>query len=311
MRFGLVILCLAFASSVALAQEETGEPSEGPPPAADAVTSETPEEEVWPEIVDGPRPEALIDLAAARESEGDGGLAIEALERFLETFPFDPRVAEITARLGALRKAKTRVTIESPHVAASVWMGGSKIAARTPAEIELPAGRHRIVVTARDGRSKVFDLVLPPASRRNLEVTFPGDFDPVERARFGAGEPLAAKMPEAEEPPTVAALEARRARRRVVALAGTSSATVVLTAVFGMMALSDAEEFRREPSEDVARSGERAAILADVSLGVALATGITALVLELRGRGEKKPSGVALAPALGRTGAGLVLRGGL
>src|SRR5690606_17144818 len=146
----------------------------------------------------------------------------------------------------------------------------------------------------------------PPASLRTLDVTFHGDFDPLERERFGTGEPLLVDAPREETPDA----DARRKKRRVVALAGLSSAALVLGGVFGMMALSDAEEFRRAPSEGVARRGEGAASLADVSLGVALVTGVTALVLRLKDR-EKKPAAVSLVPAIGAHGGGVVLRGGL
>ena len=279
--------------------------------ADDAPPAEASEEAALPpdtlELGPNGAPEALLAFAAAREAEGNGGLAIESLERFLESFPFDPKVPEVTARLAELRKAKARVTISSPHVSASVWLGGSKIASRTPAEVELPAGRHRLVVTARDGRSKVFALVLPPASRRVIDVTFAGDIDPLAQGRFGVGEPLLVEAPKEEAP---ADADSRRSRRRVLALAGVSTSALVFTGVFGMMALSDAEEFRRDPSEPVARSGERAAILADVSLGVALVSGVTALALRLRDR-AKKPAAVTVAPTVGARAAGLVLRGGL
>ncbi|NLY95094.1 MAG: PEGA domain-containing protein [Myxococcales bacterium] len=251
--------------------------------------------------------DALLAFAEARLDAGDGGLAIEALERFLEAYPYDARVPEVASRLRALRKSRSVVSIESPHVEASVWIGGSRVAPRTPARIELPAGRHSLVVSARDGRVTVVELVLPPASRRSVEVSFQGDFDPLERQRFGAGGPLEVEEPEVEAP----ALDARKKKRRVVALAGTSSSALVLTGVFGMMALADREEFRREPSEKVARRGERMAILADVSFGVALVTGVTALVLRLQDREKKSKSPVAIAPAVERGGAGLILRGSL
>jgi hypothetical protein len=251
--------------------------------------------------------DGLIAFADASEAAGDGGLAIEALERFLESFPFDSRVSDVTARLAALRKSKTRVRIESAHVRASVWIEGSKVADRTPAEITLPEGRHQIIVTARDGRSTVLDVVLPPASRRTLQVTFPGDFDPLEQARFGVGGTLVVEAPKEEKDEA----EAKRRRRRVLALAGVSSTALVFTGVFGMMALADAEEFRRDPSEKVARRGERSAIFADVSLGVAVAAGVAALVFQIKDRDKKPAPSVSVLPAVTRDGAALVMRGGL
>jgi hypothetical protein len=253
------------------------------------------------------RAQELLRRAEDAEAAGDGGLALEALERFLEAFPYDPRASGIVQRLAALRKAKTRVRIESPNAEASVWIDDTKLADRTPAEIVLPEGRHRVVVTARDGRSSEVELVLPPASRRVVEVTFAGDFDPLEQARFGVGGAVDVEAP--KEPEADPREEARK-RRRVVALAGVSSAALVLTGVFGMTALADDEEFRRAPSESVARRGERFAMLADVSLGVAIAAGVSALVLKLKNR-EKKPESVSLRPALVRRGVALVVGGAL
>lgn len=287
-------------------EAETGEGEAPEPPPFEEEFDESVELEL-------PRAEeraaALLELAREREAAGDGGLAIEALERFLETNPFDPRAARVQAALFELRKAPTRVRVESPHTEASVWIGGTKVADRTPAELSLPAGRHRVVVTARDGRSRALDLVVPPASRRQVEVIFPGDFDPLVQQRFGAGESLVFDVPGEEGEGDEEA--EKRKRRRVVALAGLSSSALVLTGVFGMIALSEAESFRREPSERVARRGERAAILADVSLGVALASGVAALVLKLKDRKEKAAAKVSLSPTLDRSGAGLLLRGAL
>jgi hypothetical protein len=253
------------------------------------------------------RARGLIDRADDAEAAGDGGLAIEVLERFLDSFPYDARAAEIAGRLAALRKAKTRVRVESPSAEASIWIDGTKLADRTPAELVLPEGRHRLVVTARDGRSMEVDLVLPPASRRVVEVSFPGDFDPLEQARFGVGGSVAVNAP---DEPAADARERARSIRRIVALAGVSSAALVLTGVFGMMALADDEEFRRTPSESVARRGERLAMLADVSLGVAIAAGVSALVLKIKDR-EKKPETVSVRPVPVRHGAALVVRGAL
>lgn len=258
---------------------------------------------------------ALLAMGERAEAERDGGFAIEAYERFLSLFPYDPRQDIVAARLSALRKKPTVLHIDGEVSEATIWIDSERVGSRLPFTHELVAGRYTLRVIARDGRRFEQRLVLPPGSKREVSVRFRGTTEEEWNERFGVGPSLALALD--AEPTPAEGPEKNRHRAVVFALAGVTAGGLVATTTLGLAALFEEERFRREPSFAIADRGERLAISADVFLAMSLATGITAVVLHFKGKAKqeaedaekRKTAGVSMAPMVHRGGGGVQLLG--
>jgi hypothetical protein len=148
----------------------------------------------------------------------------------------------------------------------------------------LPAGEHTIVVTA-EGHEPLTEVVTVRGSeKRTLTLTLT---------------PVAAPPP--VPPPAQPQPTEDEGRSNVPAYVtlGIAGAGVILGTVFGIQALSAKSNFDDEPTVDNADEAERAALIADMSFGVALTFGITGAVLLFSG-GDDEPeettSSNSLAP---------------
>jgi hypothetical protein len=255
-------------------------------------------------------PARLLEVAEARLAEGDGPGAVEALERFLVVAPGAPEAEAIRARIAALELAPTTLTITSTPPGAQVRVDGEPAGA-TPLRVDVPAGAHELEVLLAGHVTAHERVVVGYASRRAVQVPLePEPTPPPTDERFGAGPPI-------EVPPPEAAAEAAPGERKVGAAvwatSGIAAGALVVGTVFGFLALAEESEFNLHPTEAHADRGERYALLADISFGVAAASAITALVLWLRpepppGRAEARlrlrfdfdasPSGAGLGARL-------------
>jgi len=91
---------------------------------------------------------------------------------------------------------------------------------------------------------------------------------------------------------------------------GIAGAGAILGTVFGIQALGAKSDFEDNPTEDDADKAERAALIADMSFGVALTFGITGAVLLFSGgddeeEAEKSAAIPVLAPVVGPKGGGM------
>ncbi len=135
----------------------------------------------------------------------------------------------------------------------------------------------------------------------------------LHKAREAAAAAVAEEPVVEEEPePPPPAPARRNVKPAIWTLTGVSAASLVTGTVLGILALAEQDDYRNNPTKDKADRGERLAIFADVTFGVAVVTGITALVLHLVSRDRKKDSRdeakLELSPELGKTHSGLSAR---
>lgn len=265
--------------------------------------SEPPDDEI---------PTALLAVAEQAEASRDGGFAIEAYERYLSLFPYDPRHEIVSARLSALRKAPTELRLNGEHNEVTIWLNDVRVGGGLPSTHMLTAGRYALLIISRDGRRFEKSIVLPPGSRREVNVRFMGGSDDELNERFGAGPSLVLTVDTEKE--EASAEQKNRHRGLVFAMAGVTAGTLIATTTLGLAALFEEERFRVEPSFEIADRGERLALSADVFLAMSVASGITALILHFKGKtkaeekSEEKAS-VALMPMVSRGAGGVQLVG--
>jgi hypothetical protein len=206
--------------------------------------------------------------------------AIAAYKAFLDSDPgekfaahIDPVKQRVEALEATLPSTITITVAPADAKNVSVSVDGAKLVGN---KTEVPAGEHTIVVTADGFEPKTEVVTLKGNETREVTVTLAAAVKVAPPPK-----PKAKPKPKQEEP------EERSNVPAYVTL-GIAGAGIVLGTVFGIMALGAKSDFDDEPTTDNADSAERAALIADMSFGVALTFGITGAVLLFSGGGDEE-----------------------
>jgi hypothetical protein len=211
--------------------------------------------------------------------------AIASYRAFIDSNPGDKyadRIAESQRRIMELEAtipAVVTVRVGPPEAATaplSITVDG--VAAQGP-ELRLTAGQHQVVVSAPGYQPYTEVVTVRGGERRDMAVTL------VPAAPI---QPVVPPPPPPEEKP-----KEERSNIPAYVTLGIAGAGVVLGTVFGIQALSAKSDFDDDPTVDNADRAERAALIADMSFGVALTFGITGAVLLFSGGGDDEPEQAA------------------
>jgi hypothetical protein len=222
-------------------------------------------------------PNALVlpRIAECEVRREDFAGAVHTLEQYLAERPDAPDRAEVLAQIASYEQKPGIVAVGSTPSGATIWVDGRDTGRTTPAEIELAPGEHRLT------------LNLPgyEAVAERLTVTF------ASRATFEGTLVKAAPLPEPQVPIATAVaprpdpVDEAPAPRHVRLTApfwtavGVAAAGTVTGTVLGSLALRDQSRFDEHPTRGLADEGEGFARGADIAFGVAIAAGVTAVVL--------------------------------
>ncbi len=269
-----------------------------------------------------PNPVVWVSVAEARARHGNVPGAIEAYERYLKERPDAPDKDAISKKLEELRATPGRLRVASEPAGAAIALDGRETGEQTPAELEVPAGEHELTLRREGFDAASQRVTLAPGERKDLQVTLQAaEPEPAEPAEardgepdaLGDGEPLVSEEDSTESEPAEPEPAAATPSTAVWVAAGLSAAALVGGTVLGFMALSEESSFQERPSIETADRGERFALFADASFGVAAVAGVTALVLHFAnapGEEEESASAVRLrwTPLASPHGAGVGAR---
>ncbi|MDQ3032389.1 MAG: PEGA domain-containing protein [Myxococcota bacterium] len=247
-----------------------------------------------------PNPIVLIGVASAQERLGRTEDAARTLRRYLRERPDAPDREAITARITALdptgatadpAEAQGTLRIVCTPPGASIVIDGEDTGRTAPAELQVPPGEHTITLTL-EGHQPVTDTVtVAPGGIHELALTLAARED---AAAVGGGEDPDAFGEGGEGTADVEGEGGAEGEGEAIEPAppvdsGPSTGVWVTTAVagvglvtgtvFGFLALSAQSDFDASPTADAADRGETFALVADLAFGVAIAAGITAIVL--------------------------------
>jgi tetratricopeptide (TPR) repeat protein len=238
----------------------------------------------------------LLSIAECQTRTEQYQRAIDSLEAYLREKPDAKDRAEVSSQLEALRAKPATLTVQSDVPGASVFVDEADSGRATPAELSLPAGHHVIGLLLDGYQHAEQGVDLTPGERETLQLTLMPTPPP---------QPQATPAPPPVEEP-------KRGPRHTTpafwAATGIAAAGVVTGVTLGVLALKRDKEFHDNPTEKTADQGERFALFADISYGVAIAGGVTALVVYLTSGKKSKPADQqawSVAPALARGGAGM------
>jgi PEGA domain len=165
------------------------------------------------------------------------------------------RAAEIKATLPA------SIIIETTPPGAQLKVDGVVVPGKTPIEVEMDRGTHRLELSLPGYETSVVELDAEAGVRVRA---------PVELVK--------AKV----APPTVTAPTAEERKRNPVPGIVTLSlggAGLISGTIFGILALDSKSQYDKRPTAEKADDAERNALIADMSFGIALTLGITGIVL--------------------------------
>lgn len=272
-------------------------------------------EEKWPEAIakfkeadamwPGTAPKWKI--AEATDKLGNAAETVAAYKAFLASSPDDKYADRVEvankriAELEATMPAKLTVSVTPPDAPnLSVSVDGEKLAG---SELELKAGEHTVIVTADGFQPKTEVVNMKGNETRDVQIALV----PVAKP---------APPPPPKEVPKPQPQEEPEERSNIPAYVtlGIAGAGIVLGTVFGVMALGAKSDFDDAPTTENADDAERAALIADMSFGVALTFGITGAVLLFSGNDEPEAGAAAkkqntarpvVVPYAGPTGGGV------
>ena len=219
-----------------------------------------------------PNPALLIAIADTRQRRGDEPGTVAMLERYLIERPDAPDRLSVEARIATLLETPAIVVVRSEEEGYAILVDGKPIDKKTPAEIELEPGAHTLIVVG-DGHQ---------VGEKSIQVGYGERKELV----FTAATPSEVVVGEAE--PDDFEQEELTARRAVWALSGVAAASLLTGTILGFTALKQEQDYRNNPNLETANKGERLALFADVSFGIAALSAITALTVFLTTKNKKK-----------------------
>lgn len=264
-------------------------------------------------------PVVLLGVASAQERLGRLPEARATLERYLRERPTAPDRADIEARIAAMPAAGTptppvattgTVALSSDPRGATVVVDGESSGAVTPTELTLAPGDHEIALALSGYELSTQTVSVTAGERSDLSIPLTATPEAEPVAETTDEEEPAEETPAPSSDPSAATWV-------TTAIAGVA---LVTGTVFGFVALSRQSDFDVAPSRTLADEGEAFALAGDLAFGVAIAAGITAIVLYATDRPSAPPAAseegsedearamgpsFAVAPMVSPTGGGI------
>lgn len=233
-----------------------------------------------------PNPVVLLPILECHDHLGHVPEAIRALETYLAAVPGGRNRPLLEARLASLRQRPARVHVVTAPPGARVEIDGVEQAQRSPTSVELPAGRHTVTVSAPGYLTSSHEFEVQPGTTRDEVLTL--EVDPsVQPATSSTGARPSANTP------------TRGTNPLVWIAAGLAGVGLTAGTTFGVLALRDNNLYDIDPTQETRDRGLRYALLSDVSFGVAVASGVLAVVVYFieRARPLPEPRALTVVPA--------------
>jgi len=195
----------------------------------------------------------------------------------------------------------SEISVETNPAGALITIDGTAQATPAPVVIHLLPGDHEVAfsadgyeaqtrsLTAAKGEKTTLyvDLAVPPPAPAQPELLDPFE-DDAQPATGPEANPAAAPADAIGPPPAF------------WVMAAITGVGVVSGTVFGTMALRDENDYEETGSDATKESGERSAIIADVSFGVAIAAAVSGAIILIVHHSKKDTKGKAGSADNGR-----------
>jgi hypothetical protein len=226
----------------------------------------------------GQDPTLLVAVADTRQRRNDEPGAVAMLEQYLVERPDAPDHASIEARIATLLQSPAVLVVRSEQSGHAILLDGVPVAKKTPADLEVEPGTHTVVVVG-EGKH---------VGEKTVQV----GYGEVTELDFMLGTTSEVTVEQSEEATLQAQLviekEDTTVRRAVISTGSIAAAALVTGTVLGFLALQEEQSYRDNPSKETADKGERFALIADVSFGLAALSAITSFTLFMTHKNKRK-----------------------
>lgn len=230
-------------------------------------------------------PQTARFLGLCHDGLGHYPEAVTWYEKFLNEPPKTPTAAqqanldEIRGRVAKIKALPGKVHIETTPAGATVMVDGQAQTQPTPADIEVPPGKHviRLSLEGRIPQDKEIEVAF--ASKQDLQAELEAK-PPPPAPPPPVTPPPPPPQPATPPPPP----PEERSKVPAYVTGGLAIAAAGVGTVFGVMALGDKSDFDKEPNtspkkKGFADDGDNHALIADMAFAAALTLGITSVVL--------------------------------
>ncbi len=204
-------------------------------------------------------------------------------------------------RVAALKAKPAKVKVTSDPPGAVIIVDGKAIPEKTPTDVELAPGKHKIALSADKKKPFEREVDVVPFKGAELVATLeavpepppPTTAPPAVIATTGPANPGTALPPGQDDV---------RMRRDNTWVYVTGAAAIVGLGVgtfFGVKALSNKSDYDKNPTQDLHDTGTRNALISDMGFGIGVTLAITSAVLFFTapaGEPAKKAAGLTVTP---------------
>jgi tetratricopeptide (TPR) repeat protein len=226
----------------------------------------------------GHDPKLLVAVADTRQRRGDAPGAVAMLEQYLVERPDAPDRASIKARIATLLESPARLVVRSQEVGHAILLDGVPVPQKTPTTLEVDPGIHTVIVVG-DGQQ---------VGEQTVRV----GYGELRELRFSPRAPSDVIVEQSEEAQLQEKLaiekEDRTIKRAVVATGAISGAALISGTVLGVLAIQKEQDYNDAPDTRTADQGERLALFADLSFGIAALSAITSFTLFMTHKNKRK-----------------------
>ena len=226
----------------------------------------------------GRDPTLLVAVADTRQRRGDEPGAVAMLEQYLVERPDAPDRASIEARIATLLQSRAVLVVRSEEPGHAILLDGVPVDKKTPAELEVDPGTHTVIVVG-EGK-QVGEKTVQVGYGESAELDFTPDTKSDVLVEQSEEARLQAQLAIESEDTTN--------RRAVIATGSISAAALVTGTVLGFLALRQEQYYRDNPSKETADKGDRFALFADLSFGIAALSAITSFTLFMTHKNKRK-----------------------
>ncbi|KPK54609.1 MAG: hypothetical protein AMJ63_02735 [Myxococcales bacterium SG8_38_1] len=240
----------------------------------------------------GRDPKLLVAVADTRQRRDDAPGTVAMLEQYLIERPDAPDRASIEARIATLLKSPARLLVKSAEPGHAILLDGVPSGQKTPATLEVEPGEHTVLVVG-DGR-QVGEQTVRVAYGELRDLDFTPQTPSTVIVEQADEAKLQTQLAKDKEDDTI--------RRAVIGTGSIAAAALVSGTVLGFLAVQREQDYRDNPTAQTADQGDRLALFADLSFGVAALSAITSFTLFMTHKNKRKRETARLQ--IGTRGAG-------
>lgn len=240
-----------------------------------------------------PNPVVLLPILECHDRLGHVPEAIHTLDTYLHAMPEVRNRALLETRLENLRRRPARVHVITTPPGARITINGQQHGETSPTDIDLPPSHYVLVATLQGYSTETREFDTQPGTPRDEVVALERESDtavtPVPVAPIARPRPLRGPSPV------------------VWVAAGLAGASLIAGTTFGILALSENNDYDQNPTRETRDRGLRYAVVSDVGFSLAAASAIFGTVMYFVERGRPAPEAQAPTSSPTQTTAGLRL----